>query len=287
MMNKLETCSLSKSYGDKIVLNDINLTFHNGIYALLGANGSGKSTLLKIICNIIDADQGEICFNGEHIKNLSNYLDNLGFMPQQQEIFDTYRAEEFLWYIASLKGLKKATTKERIDQLLDQVNLSEYKHIRLKAFSGGMKQRIMFAAALLNDPSIILLDEPTAGLDPKERNEMKRYLGSVAHDKIILFATHLISDIEYIANEVIVIKSGNVIAKGTCDELVESAKTFEARMSKEEFSNIKASYVCSFSVNENIYTVRYINKSALNSEDIEVSTRLEDVFLKMIHDDSV
>ena len=209
---KIEIQQLSKSYGNLLALNNINLTLTPGIYALLGSNGAGKSTLINLLTGNLKPSSGCILYNGKNISELNkDYRAILGYMPQQQGLYEQFNAYRFLNYMAALKGMDKKTTKTEIDRVLKIVNLQEDAHRLLGQYSGGMKQRILVAQAIMNQPDIIILDEPTAGLDPKERIRIRNIISEIAGDKIILFATHVVSDIEHIAKEVILIKNGNIL----------------------------------------------------------------------------
>jgi ABC-type multidrug transport system ATPase subunit len=209
-------------------LDGIEFELTPGVYGLLGPNGAGKSTLLNILTGNLRPDTGMVTYNGEDIEKLGDrYRDRLGYMPQQQQLYDDFTGTRFLWYVAAMKGLSRKRAKESISRLLDIVNLREAAHKKLSAYSGGMKQRILIAQALLNDPDVLILDEPTAGLDPKERINIRNFIAAVAMNKIVLLATHVVSDIEFIAKEVILLKQGKIVMRGEPAELL---KTMEGRV---------------------------------------------------------
>lgn len=211
---KLEILNISKSYTKKKrALSHINMTLTPGIYGLLGPNGAGKSTLMNIITDNIQPDEGQVLFDGEDIHSLKDkYRAILGYMPQQQSLYDDLTGEEFLWYMAALKDLKRKECTDKIEQLLKIVNLYNEKDKKIGLYSGGMKQRILIAQALLNDPEILIMDEPTAGLDPSERIRLRSFFETIGKDKIVLIATHIVSDIESIAKEIIFLKEGMVVS---------------------------------------------------------------------------
>lgn len=220
----LELENLSKSYdgGKTFALKDFTKTLHAGVYGLLGANGAGKSTLMNLVTQNLKPDSGSIRWNGKEIGSMGkSYRALLGYMPQQQNLYDSFTGEEFLWYMASLKGLGKKQAADRIDSLLAAVSLENSRFKRIQAYSGGMKQRLLIAQALLNDPGILIMDEPTAGLDPKERIRIRNFISETASGKIVILATHVISDIEFIAKEILLVRQGELIQQGEPKELLE------------------------------------------------------------------
>lgn len=219
---KLEVKNLKKNYGSKEALKGISFTLTNGVYGLLGPNGSGKSTLMNILTGNLKATDGEVlCDNQEIGKMGIRYRELVGYMPQQQAVYPDFTAMQFLSYIAALRGMKKKYAKERIAYALDAVGLNDVRSKKIKTFSGGMKQRLLIAQAILDDPKFLIMDEPTAGLDPKQRVEMRNFISSLAKDKIVLIATHVVSDIDDISKEILLLKYGDLIKIGTKEELVD------------------------------------------------------------------
>ena len=216
-MIKMELKNLTKSYEKgKIALDHFSAALEPGVYGLLGPNGAGKSTLMNLITQNLEPDEGEILINGISTAKMgASYRDVLGYMPQQQGLYDRFSALEFLRYFAALKGLKAKESRKRIEELLEVVNLTEARNRKLGGFSGGMKQRVLLAQALLNEPQILILDEPTAGLDPKERIRIRNYISSISENKIVLIATHVVSDVECIAKEILLLRSGKLLEKET------------------------------------------------------------------------
>ena len=216
----LELCDISKAYKEKTALDGVSLSLDNGIYGLLGPNGAGKSTLMNIITGNLQPTSGTVKWNGESLQRLgAAYRSILGYAPQQQGMYDTFSGRRFLSYMATLKGISKRDMPEEIERVLSYVNMTDAAHRPIGTYSGGMKQRILIAQAVLGDPKLVVLDEPTAGLDPKERVRIRERISELSGEKIILVCTHVVSDIESIAKEIILIKSGTIIDHAAVDEL--------------------------------------------------------------------
>ncbi len=217
----LELINLTKKYGNKTALDSLSVTFGSGVYGLLGANGAGKSTMLNIITKNIPRTSGEVLYNGTDISGLSRkYFMKIGYTPQLQGIYEDFTARDFLHYIGALKGMKSRLCKQQTEQFLDIVCLSDNAHHKLGSFSGGMKQRVLLAAAMLDEPEILILDEPTAGLDPAQRVRLRDYISSVADTRTVLLATHVISDIETISNRVLLLSHGTLMCFDTPQNLI-------------------------------------------------------------------
>lgn len=222
-MNKLEITNINKHYGKKQALCDFSFTFTDGIYGLLGSNGAGKTTLMNLITGNLrpDKDGGKILWNGEETKILKDkFRSKLGFMPQQQNLYDNMTAFDFLGYVAALKDLDKKKSIEEINEILKRVELEDSADKKIGGFSGGMKQRVLIASAMLGAPKLLIMDEPTAGLDPKQRVIIKRLVSEMSKEMVIIISTHIISDIENIAKEILLLKSGKIIKSGTIQQLV-------------------------------------------------------------------
>lgn len=215
---------LTKHYGSKIAVDQVSAVLEPGVYGLLGANGAGKTTLMRMLCAILESTSGEVLFNGKEVVSMgADYRNVLGYLPQNFGYYPCYTATEFLMYISALKGIPKKAARKRAGELLEEVGLSHVADKKVKTFSGGMKQRVGIAQALLNNPDILILDEPTAGLDPKERVRFRNLLSDYAGDKIVILSTHIVSDIEAIADEVLLMKNGRFVLQGTVPELVKKA----------------------------------------------------------------
>lgn len=218
----LEIKELNKCYGTKQVLKGITCKLENGVIGLLGPNGAGKSTLMNIITTNLKADSGDILWNGKNIyEDQDSYLKILGYMPQQQGLYNGFTGYMFLNYIAVLKGIPKSAIKNEIKRVVTSVNLTDSIYSKIGTYSGGMKQRLLIASAIIGDPKLIIFDEPTAGLDPKERIRVKNMLKELSKDKIIIVATHIVPDIENIAKEILVLKDGVLLAETRAEELIQ------------------------------------------------------------------
>jgi ABC-type multidrug transport system ATPase subunit len=222
----LNITNISKSYGTNLALNNFTATLDAGIYALLGPNGSGKSTLMNILTDNLKADSGEITYtdgtgNAENVLDMGvRFREELGFMPQYPGLYPNFTVERFMWYMAALKGLSKAESQQQIPEILAAVELDDVPKRKIGALSGGMKQRLTLAQAVLGDPEILILDEPTAGLDPKQRIAIRNYISKIAFNKIVLIATHVVPDIEFIAKDIIMLKKGVIVDNAPPHELV-------------------------------------------------------------------
>lgn len=216
----LELCKITKKYKDKTALQDVSLELGCGIYGLLGANGAGKSTLMNIITGNILPSDGSVHWNGENIRNLGErFRSIIGYAPQQQGLYNTFSGRRFLSYMSALKGIPKKEVGEEIERVLSYVNMQEAADRAIGTYSGGMKQRILIAQAILGSPKLIVLDEPTAGLDPKERVRIREQIKEISGDKIIIVSTHVVSDIAPIADEILLIRSGSIIDRDTVENL--------------------------------------------------------------------
>ena len=216
---------LTKQFQNKIAVDRVSLRLHSGVFGLLGANGAGKTTLMRMLCGILQPTSGTITFDGMDVRE-EGYRAVLGYLPQDFGYYPEFTAMDFLLYMAALKGLPKKSAKRRANELLELVGLEDMGRKKIKTFSGGMKQRLGIAQALLNDPKLLILDEPTAGLDPKERVRFRNLIGQIGKDSIVLLSTHIVSDIEHIADEVLMMKDGNLIYHGAWDEQMGDLESF-------------------------------------------------------------
>ena len=218
---ELQCKEITKCYNNLTALSNFNLSMREGVWGLLGPNGAGKTTLMNIIASVLKPTKGEVIWNGTNIDELdANYRNIIGFLPQSPRFYNNFTARHFLKYMAALKGIEKKFVNDKIDMVLNQVNLSDNGGHRIGGFSGGMRRRLGIAQALLNDPKLIILDEPTAGLDPQERVRLRNLISTIAFERIVIWSTHIVSDIESLANRIIVLNGGHIILEGTLDELI-------------------------------------------------------------------
>lgn len=282
---KLEEVYKSYNRGKTYAVQNFSVTFTPGVYGLLGPNGAGKSTLISMITDNLIPDCGRITMDGKDIHTLgADYRGRLGYMPQQQGLYEAFTGETFLWYMAALKGMKKRQAKAAIEKVLGVVELKRDRYKKLKSFSGGMKQRLLIAQALLDDPDVLILDEPTAGLDPRERIRIRNFVSENAKDKIVLLATHVVSDVEYIAKEVLIVKDGQIVRKGETQELLTELnnKVFETLVTpKEEKYYRNGDYqIAQVSLTADKVCLRIISDEVPVMGDVHaVRPCLEDVYL--------
>lgn len=280
---KLEFDDLTKEFGDFTAVNHINLTMTNGVYGLLGVNGAGKTTLMRMLCTLLKPTSGTICCNGKDIFNMdSEYRKLLGYLPQDFGFYPEFTVEDYLLYIAALKGIRPVVVKKRVKELIAKVGLSKVAHKKMKKLSGGMKRRAGIAQAMLNNPKILILDEPTAGLDPNERIRFRNLISELSEDRLVLLSTHIVSDIEYIANEIWLMKDGEVLHKGSIEELINSMTetVWECLVPKNRVSDFMEKYKISNMKSEiNQVMLRIISHEKPVENAMRVEASLEDVFL--------
>ena len=281
---KLVIRGLNKNYGAKVALQDFHAVFENGIYGILGPNGAGKSTLMNILTDNLLRDSGRIlCNETEITKMKAQYRKIMGYMPQQQQLYDSFTVNHFISYMGTLRGMDKKEIRRRMVELLPLLNLSEVRRKKIKELSGGMKQRVLLVQALLDDPQILILDEPTAGLDPKERIRIRNLISDLSGDKIVLIATHVVSDIEFISKEILLMKNGKVVDKD-CPEALQkkiAGKVFEIRISQDELNQVKQEFEISnlFRTDGEIVERVISEQRPEKYRWTEVSPTLEDVYL--------
>lgn len=222
---ELKVDRLTKQYKNKIAVDRISFQFKEGVYCLLGANGAGKTTFMRMLCGILMPTGGEVSFDGISVET-EEYRSCLGYLPQDFGYYPNFTGWDFLMYMASLKGFGKKQAMHRVKELLELVSLTDVARKKIKTYSGGMKQRLGIAQVLLNNPKILILDEPTAGLDPKERVRFRNLIEELGKDSIVILSTHIVSDVEHIADVILMMQNGQLIFQGTREEITEDLEEF-------------------------------------------------------------
>jgi len=281
---ELRANQLTKQYGVKTAVDHLNITLSNGVYGLLGANGAGKTTFMRLLCDIQTPTFGKITLDGKDISALGEkYRNLLGYLPQHFGYYPDFTAWDFLMYVAALKGLSESRARRKADELLEEVDLSRERRQKIKTFSGGMKQRLGIAQAMLNDPRILILDEPTAGLDPKERVRFRNLISAFSKDRIVILSTHIVSDVEFIAEEIIMMKGGHILHFGKPQEITAEIDGYvwECVVPTERAEGIAASFNTSNLRNtDNGETVlRVITDCPPMANAVKVQPTLEDLYL--------
>lgn len=279
-MSQLRIENVTKFYGKHKALDSFTATFENGIHGILGPNGAGKTTLINVITKLLGASDGQVYFDDENILSMGRkYLSKIGYMPQYPQFYPNFTAYQMMKYMAALKNIKD---DNKIKELLSFVNLSNDADKKVGAYSGGMRQRLAVACAMINDPALLIFDEPTAGLDPKERMRFRSTVSEIAENRIVLISTHIISDIEYMADDVVLLGDGRLMERGTPTELCEKLKgkvyNVSAKTEKEVDEASKLGVVSSIS-HENEYNIRLISDNKMPENAVPTSPMLDDVFL--------
>lgn len=278
--------NITKVFKDKIAVNDFNVILTSGVYGLLGPNGAGKTSLMRIIADVSNATSGEVYLNGKSKTELgADYRDVLGYLPQDVGFYKSFTAQKFLEYVATLKGIDKEKASIKIDKLLKFVNLEKDRKRKIGKFSGGMKQRLGIAQALLNDPKILILDEPTAGLDPNERIRFKNLIAEISRDKIVILSTHIVSDVEFIANEILIMRDGELVEKATPVEILNSirGKVHSLKIKEDLLHKVQSKFKVSNIIRDHEHImVRVVGDENPLIDGVEVIDELpnlEDLFL--------
>ncbi|MBC5638713.1 ABC transporter ATP-binding protein [Ornithinibacillus sp. BX22] len=273
---------ISKKYKGKWALKDFSSNLEYGIYGLLGENGAGKTTLINIFVGILKSDQGRVLINGSDVKNIGiDFLSHIGYLPQYPQFYKEFTVLEFLKYMSVLKDIPKEQGEKRAKELLSMVNLSEAKDMKVGALSGGMRQRVGIAQAMLNDPDILILDEPTAGLDPQERIRFRNLITKFSKNRIVLLATHIVSDIEHVANQVILLKKGELLKQGSPRELTDEikGKVWSITVTDDSLEEMLHLKISSMMRDDQGIHLRVIADKKPADHAVHVKPNLEDVFL--------
>ena len=279
---------LEKYYGKKHALKNVTLTIPSGMFGLLGRNGAGKTTLMKVLATLIGKQGGKVTVCGIPVEEAARIRRITGYLPQEFSMYPNMGVYEAMDYLGALSKMPKKVRKERIPVLLEKVNLQEHYRTKIRALSGGMKRRLGIAQALLNDPKILIMDEPTAGLDPKERAYFRNVIAEMAQDKIIIISTHIVSDIEYISDQVIIMKKGRFLLQGTTEELTAEADgmVWSCRIPSREWLSFESSHTVANSKNMgDVVEARVISPSCPCADAEQAEPTLEDLYLKCFSDE--
>lgn len=283
---------LTKQFGSAIAVDRLSATLTPGVYGLLGANGAGKTTLMRMICDVLKPTSGSVVWNGAPIERLGErYRSVFGYLPQDFGYYPDFSALDFMLYLSALKGLDSKAAKRRSMELLDLVGLKNVAKRKVKTFSGGMKQRLGIAQAVINDPQVLVLDEPTAGLDPKERVRFRNLISALAQDKVVILSTHIVSDVEYIADEILIMRAGQIVASGTIEEILAqvSGVVWECVVTPRE-ADVMSARMAVGNVrydHAGMAIVRIVSDTAPHSSARLVEPTLEDVYLYIFQEGSV
>ena len=274
---------LTKEFQGIKAVDHVTYTMHQGVYGLLGLNGAGKTTLMRMICTLLEPTSGRICLDEKDIFAMEgNYRKLLGYLPQEFGFYPDFSVQDYLLYIASIKGLPPAVAKKRVNQMLHEVGLSKEAKKKMKKLSGGMKRRAGIAQAMLNDPKILILDEPTAGLDPNERIRFRNLISELSQYRLVLLSSHIVSDIEYIANEILFMKTGRIEQSGTVNDIMKSipGNVWTLQVKKQEVNLYMERYqVSNMKVNQEGAQLRILSNEIPDPLAVRTEMTLEDAFL--------
>lgn len=281
---ELTISNLSKHFKDKMAVDDVSLSLTPGVWGLLGANGAGKTTLMRMIADILNPTSGKILYDGRDIHSMGEeYRDLFGFLPQDFGFFQDFTVKNYLEYVAALKDVPVRETRKKIDNLLHTLTLTDVKNKKIIKLSGGMKRRVGIAQAMLNDPKILIMDEPTAGLDPGERVRFRNLVSEFSHGRIVLISTHIVSDIEYISTKNAIMKAGKIVNVGTTDELVKQVQgkvwTCVVPAEKITMYEMQLRIINQRSEGSNQVSIRYLSDEGKTSNSVLAPPRLEDLYL--------
>jgi len=282
-MNKIVIKGLSKSYdGKKDALNSLDLVIPNGMFGILGRNGSGKSTLMNIIATILQPSKGTVTINGIEIKNSQKIRQMIGYLPQDFDSYPNMKVSEVLYYLGFLSKINQTDFDKYVDLILRKVNLIDYKNKKIKSLSGGMKKRLGIAQAILHDPKVIIVDEPTAGLDPEERVRIRNLLSDLAENKIVIISTHIVSDIESTCNRIAILDKGSLVYKGDIPSLIQQSDDhiYEINLSPSELESFRENdlFITKTQEIENKLKVRFISETKVANAK-KVKADFEDAYM--------
>ena len=283
---KIEINHLSKYFGRKQALKDVNMTITQGMFGLLGPNGAGKTTLMKVIATLLKKSEGEVSVCGVEVEQTGQIRELIGYLPQDFSMYGNMTAYEALDYLAVLSGMQKKERREMVPKMLEKVNLEEQKKTKVKAMSGGMKRRLGIAQAMIHNPKVIIVDEPTAGLDPEERVRFRNLLCEIAKERIVILSTHIVGDIEATCEEIAILNQGEICFRGTVNELLQfvEGKVYSVEISTIELEQVKEQYlVTGILVTGNIAKVKIVSDEKPMPKALPCSGDVEDAYMYFMH----
>lgn len=285
MMNKLKIKNLNFNYKNKKALDNINLTLKNGVIALLGPNGAGKTTLMKLLVTLYETENGEIELNNiKYSKNNERIKSNIGYVPQDFDMYNNINGQEYLEFVAKMRGIPKSDLKNHIQMVVSKVNLEEFINKKIGTYSGGVRRRLGIAQALIGDSKLIVMDEPTVGLDPEQRNEFRKLLPIISKDAIVLISTHIVEDIQFNCNKLIILNQGKVLYDGTIDEFIDMVEIYSVVVSDDEFEDLEYKIdIIDYKKVKGGIEIKYIsNKKDKLKNSYKIDTTLQDAYISFL-----
>ena len=285
MMNKLKIKNLNFNYKNKKALDNINLTLTNGVIALLGPNGAGKTTLMKLLVTLYETENGEIELNNiKYSKNNERIKSNIGYVPQDFDMYNNINGQEYLEFVAKMRGVPKSDLKNHIQRVVSKVNLEEFINKKIGTYSGGVRRRLGIAQALIGDSKLIVMDEPTVGLDPEQRNEFRKLLPIISKDAIVLISTHIVEDIQFNCNKLIILNQGKVLYDGTIDEFIDMVEVYSVVVSNDEFEDLEYKIdIIEYKKVKDGVQIKYIsNKKDKLKNSSKIDTTLQDAYISFL-----
>ncbi|HBE9445548.1 TPA: ATP-binding cassette domain-containing protein [Clostridioides difficile] len=286
MMNKLEVRNLSFNYKNKKALDNINLTLTDGVVALLGPNGAGKSTLIRLLVTLYETSIGEIELNNiKYSKNNEKIKANVGYVPQDFDMYNNINGQEYLEFVAKMRGIPKNDLKKHIQKVVSKVNLDEFINKKIGTYSGGVKRRLGIAQALIGDSKLIVMDEPTVGLDPEQRNEFRRLLPEISKNFIVLISTHIVEDIQFNCDKLIILNQGKILYDGTINNFIDVVEVYSVVVSNDEFESLERNIdIIDYKRVKDGVEVKYIGKNTEKLKDsLRINTTLQDAYINFLH----
>ena len=286
MINKLEIRNLNFNYKNKKALDNINLTLTDGVVALLGLNGAGKSTLMRLLVTLYETSIGEIELNNiKYSKYNKNIKTNVGYIPQDFDMYNNINGQEYLEFVAKMRGVSKNDLKKHIQKVVSKVNLDKFINKKIGTYSGGVKRRLGIAQALIGDSKLIVMDEPTVGLDPEQRNEFRRLLPEISKNSIVLISTHIVEDIQFNCDKLIILNQGKILYDGTINKFIDMVEVYSVVVSNDEFEYLERNIdIIDYRRVKDGVQVKYIGKNTEKLKDsLRIDTTLQDAYINFLH----